>query len=178
MRSGRAAHVVATVVVAAAGLSSCGSDDEAQAVAALKSQIVANNSMVSDTAISDEQSTCIARGAVDAITVDRLQDYQILDDRLDVQKRLSEVPLSAKDADALAGVYLECSDAERIVEDRLVARLAPAGKSKAARRAKITACVRDAVTADVVRDILAQSFQKTGATAYTRLVEQLGACRG
>ena len=175
MRSRRAVHAVATAALAALSLAACGgSDDEAQAVAALKSQIVANNSMVSDKTISDEQSTCIARGAVDALTVDRLQDYKILDDQLDVQKQLSEVPLEAEDADALAEVYLECSDAEKIVEDRLVTRLAPA---EPRRRARVETCVRKVVTPDVVRDILSQSFQKTDATAYTALAKQLGDCR-
>jgi hypothetical protein len=178
MRSRRAARGVAAVaLLPALALASCGSDDDAQAVAALKSQIVANNAMASNTEISDKQATCIAKGAVDAITVDRLQKYQILDGNLDVQKRLSEVPLSAKDADALAGVYLDCSEAEKIFEDRLVDRLAPAPATKQAVRAKVETCVRDTVTTRSVREILAQSFEKADASAYTELSKQLGKCR-
>jgi hypothetical protein len=175
MRARRAAGSLAATTLVVLSLASCGSDDDAQAVAALKSQIVANNAMAGSTEISDKQATCIAKGAVDAITVDRLQDYKILDDDLDVGRRLSEVPLSAKDAKALADVYLDCSDAEKIVEDRLVARLTAA---KSARRTAVEKCVRDTVTADAVRDILAQSFEKARATAYADLGKRLADCKG
>ena len=175
MRSRRAARGLAVVVLATLPLAACGSDDEDQAVAALKSQIVANNAMASNTEISNAQATCIAKGAVDAITVDRLKKYRILDDSLDVDKRLSEVPLAGKDATALADVYLECSDAEKIIEDRLIDSLA---RAAGAQRAKVETCVRDTVTTDVVRRILAQSFEKTDATAYTDLTGALKACRG
>jgi hypothetical protein len=159
---------------ASLALVACGSDDEAQAVAALKSQILSNNAMQSATTISDEQASCIARGAVEEISVEQLQDYEILDDDLAVDKKLNEVPLSERDADRLASVYLECSDAERIFEDRLLQRLAP-DRPKA--RARVETCVRDAVTAESVRAILSQSFQKTEASAYASLSEELGDCR-
>jgi hypothetical protein len=167
------AVLLPAVLALSTALAGCGSDDEAQAVAALKSQIVANNAMQSETAVSDEQASCIAKGAVAEITVDRLQDYRILDGDLEVEKAIDDVSLSAKDADALAGVYLDCSDAEKIVEDRLVERLVP---KKASARAEVEACVRDAVTTASVRDILAQSFEKTDAAAYASLAKKLGAC--
>ena len=169
----RGAALLALAMVLSVTLAGCGSDDDARAVAALKSQIVANNAMQSETAVSDRQASCIAKGAVARITVDRLQDYRILDDDLEVEKSIDQVSLSSKDADALAGVYLDCSDAEQIVEDRLVERLAP---EKAAARAGVETCVRDAVTTSSVRDILAQSFQKADATAYASLAKKLGTC--
>ena len=160
--------------LASLALVACGSDDEAQAVAALKSQILSNNAMQSSTTISDRQASCIARGAVEEISVEQLQDYEILDDDLAVDKKLNEVPLSERDADRLASVYLECSDAETIFEDRLLQRLAP-DQPKA--RARVETCVREAVTPDSVRAILSQSFQKTEASAYATLTEELGNCR-
>lgn len=152
----------------------CGSDDDAQAVAALKSQIVANNAMSSRTAMSDEQASCIARGAVEAIGVDRLQGYGILDDDLEVGRSIESVSLKGRDADALAGVFLDCADAEKVVEDRLVARLAP---DRAAARGRVARCVRETVTPESVHDILSQGFQRADPSAYASLTEELGACR-
>lgn len=154
-------------------LVACGSDEDAQAVAALKSQIVGNNAMRSQTEISDEQASCIAEGAVDGIGVDKLQDYRILDEDLDVEEQIDEVPLEEDDADALAGVFVDCSGAERIFEDGLVSQLAP---STGAARKRVTACVRETVTGRTVREILSQSFQQKEATAYASLGEDLGAC--
>jgi hypothetical protein len=169
--------VAALLVVVTASLGSlaaCGSDDDQQAEAALKSQILGNNAMTGSGEITSKEASCIAHGAVDELSVDRLQEYKILDSDLEVDKKLNEVPLSAKDADALAGVFIDCSDVEKIFEDRLVDQLAD-GRPKAA--ARVEACVRDAVTADSVRGILAQSFQKTDATAYADLSKKLGTCR-
>ena len=62
----------------------------------------------------------------------------------------------------------------QIFEDRLVDQLAG---SRQKVRDRVEQCVRDAVTADAVRGILAQSFQKTEATSYADLSEQLKTCR-
>ncbi len=177
MQRARRANVLAAATLAPLvllGLAACGSDERAQAVAALKSQIVANNAMQSRTAVSDQQAACIAQGAVDRITVEGLQDYRILTDDLDVEKAIDQVPLSSKDADGLAAVYLDCSDAEKIFEDRLISGLAP---RKPAARARVARCVRRTVTADSVRRILAQSFAKSDTTAYADLSDELGDCR-
>ena len=165
---------LALVLACTLALSACGSDDDTEAVASLKSQILANNAVQSATSISDEQASCIARGAVEEIGVDQLQDYRILGDDLEVDRKLNEVPLSEGDAEALAGVYLECSDAEKIFEDRLLSRLLP---EEPRARARVASCVREAVTPDAVRSILAQSFQKTEATAYASLSADLADCR-
>ena len=103
-------------LVAALGLAACGSDDDNRAVAALKSQILANNAMTGSSTISDEQADCIADGAVEQLGVDTLQDYAILDDDLEVYKKLDAVALEPKDADKLAGVFVTCAKVEEIFE--------------------------------------------------------------
>ena len=173
-RAARAAALLLAATTSYGALAACGSDDEQQAVAALKSEILGNDAMSGSGKITSEEAGCIADGAVEELTVKRLQEYEILDSDLEVDKKLNEVPLSAKDADALAGVFVDCSDVETIFEDRLVDQLAG---SRQKVRDRVEQCVRDAVTADAVRGILAQSFQKTEATSYADLSEQLKTCR-
>ncbi len=167
-------NVAALLTVCVVALAGCGSDSDKQAVAALKSQILANNAMTGSSTISDKQATCIAEGAVDDLGVDTLQDYSILDDDLEVDKKLDEVALKGKDADRLAGVYVTCADVEQIFEERLVDQLS---RDNAAARGRIEACVTDVVTEDAVRAILAQRFEQADPSAYTALTGKLGDCR-
>ena len=155
-------------------LAGCGSDDDQQAVASLKSQILGNNALSGSNEITSQEASCIANGAVDDLGVDTLKKYDVLDDDLEVDKKLNEVTFAAKDADRLAGVFVGCSDVEKIFEDRLVDQLAP---SRPKAKAEVETCVRDAVTPEAVRGILAQSFEKTDATDYADLVERLKGCR-
>ena len=167
-------RAAALVLLAGLALSGCGSDEDAQAVASLKSQILANNAMTGSSRIDDEQADCIAEGAVDDLGVDTLQDYEILGDDLEVDKKLDEVALGAKDADALAGVFVRCADVEQIFEDRLVDQLS---RDAPESRAEVEACVGDVVTEDVVRSVLAQRFEQTDPTEYTAMTQALGSCR-
>lgn len=161
-------------LVAALALTSCGSDDDRRAVAALKSQILANNAMTGSSTISDEQADCIADGAVKELGVGRLQDYAILDDDLEVDKKLDAVALKPKDADKLAGVFVDCAEVEQIFEDRLVDQLS---RDAPDARARVESCVRDVVTADVVRTILAQRFEQADPSEYTSMTGKLSSCR-
>jgi hypothetical protein len=153
-RSVRSAALLLAATASLGALSACGSDDSSE--------------------ITSKEASCIAEGAVDELTVERLQEYEILDSDLDVDKKLNEVPLSKKDADALAGVFIDCSDVEKIFEDRLVDQLAG---DRPRTRARVESCVREAVTAESVQGILAQSFQKTDAAEYADLSKKLETCR-
>lgn len=149
----------------------CGSDDDAQATASLKAEILAGNAMTGSSRITDEQASCVARGAVEEVGTDTLQDYGVLDDDLEVAKKLSEVTLETEDAEALAGTYAGCVDAEKLFEEQVLDQLGEAAKPRVVR------CVRQQISEDVVTQVLAQSFAKADATAYAELTEQLAACR-
>ena len=168
----RALVRLVAALLLAGGLAACGSDDDAQAVASLKTQILANDATQGTAAMSDRQAGCIARGAVDGIGVDRLQDYRILDGDLGVDRTIDQVALSRKDAESLAGVFLRCADVEKVVEDRLLDQVAAGG-----RRAAVERCVRRTVTPAAVRTVLAQSFEQADATAYAALGKRLARCR-
>ena len=172
-RTSRARTCVASAVLLLLGaLAGCGSDDDAQAVASLKAEILSNDATQGAAAISDKQAGCIARGAVDGIGVDELQDYEILDGDLQVDRKIDQVALSRKDAEAFAGVFLRCADVEKVVEDRLVDQVAAGG-----RRAAVERCVRRTVTPAVVRTVLAQSFEQAEPTQYSALGKRLARCR-
>ena len=181
------AHAAAAGAVLVGLLAGCGGDgttstpsrttDEQKAADNLAAQIIRSGSMSetssSESAVTDEQATCIAEGAVDDVGLAELQGYGILTEDLRVDKSIQGVEMRAEHADALAGVFVECIDAEALFEERFVAGL-PEGGSVAQRRA----CVDEAVGEGDVLEILSASFQGLRPAAYTRLQRAVSACAG
>ena len=176
MKTVRLAVPVALLVLAT--LAGCGSDDaepasaltddEQTAADNLAAQIIRSGSMrASGSGISDAQATCVAEGAVADVGLAELQGYGIVTEDLLVDKSIQGVQMKAADAEALAGVFVDCVDAEALFEDRFLTGL-PAGADEE--------CVRAAVGVDGVRDVLAASFQGSGTSAYQQMQRDVTAC--
>ncbi len=166
-------------------LSGCGGDgddppasslsaDEQTAADNLAAQIVRSGSVsgqgAAEGAVTDEQSTCIAEGAVSEIGLPALQDYGIVTDDLLVNKDIQGVKMSAGDADALAAVFVDCIDAEALFEGQFLTALG------AEDSAEVKKCVEDAVDLDSVLDVLSASFEGRNTPAYDQLRKKVGAC--
>ena len=154
----------------ASGLSA----NEQTAADNLAAQIVRSGQVSGDSsdqdAVTAEQATCIAEGAVGRIGLGSLQDYGIITSDLKVNKEIQGVAMSADDADALAGVFVGCIDAERLFEKKFLATL-PKKAGADARK-----CVRKAVDTPSVRAVLSASFQGRKAGVYDRLQKKVSAC--
>ncbi len=172
------------VVALLAGLAGCGDDDASEPALTkdertvadnLASQILRSGSMAgggsSGNAVTDEQATCIGEGAVTEVGLDALQDYGIVTEELLVNRSIQGVEMDAGDADALAGVFVECIDAEVLFEERFLAELPPGGSERERRT-----CVEDAVDEDAVQEVLSASFQGVDTNVYSKLERAVSAC--
>lgn len=168
-------------------LAGCGGDDspssgsglsaDEQTVADnLAAQIVRSGQVSGESsaqdAVTPEQARCVAEGAVTKIGVPTLQDYGIVTDDLKVNKEIQGVAMSRDDADALAGVFVGCVDAEGLFEKTFLGALP--GKPDQG----VQDCVRKAVDTDSVTAILSARFQGRTAGAYERLQQKVSACTG
>lgn len=180
-RTPAAAIWCAAVVLAAT--SACGGDqdpaenglsaDEQTAADNLAGQIVRSED-VSGTAdekdaLTDEEASCVAEGAVGEIGLEKLQGYGIVTDDLLVNKGIQGVEMDPADADALAGVFVECIDTEQLFEDQLLSGVPePTAEQRD--------CVDSAVDSDTIREILSTSFQGRSSAAYDDLRHEVAAC--
>lgn len=155
-------------------LGACGSEDteEERAVAALKAQMVGNAAMTTGRRLDDEQTTCVASGAVDTLGVATLQSYELLTDDLRPGEPIDAVILRPEDADALAGVFADCLAVERLMEQQIISDLdmSPERKRRAAR------CVRQLVEAEDVVRTLSLKFQGSDNQVFDELLTELERC--
>lgn len=176
--------VPAAAVLLLTGLAGCGGDDTAPADSLTKdeqtvadnlaAQIVRSGSMsgdASESSVTDEQASCIGEGAVTEVGLDALQDYGIVTEELLVDRGIQGVEMDQGDADALAGVFIGCIDAEALFEQRFLNQLPPGGSEQDRR-----ACVEDAVGEDAVQEVLSASFQGARSRAYPKLERDVAAC--
>ena len=148
------------------------SADEQTAADNLAAQIDRSGSVSGRGTVTEEQSRCIAEGAVTEVGLTTLQDYGIVTEDLLVNKDIQGIEMSAGDADALAAVFLDCIDAEALFEGQFLAALGDGGS------AEVENCVRKAVDTESVLDVLSASFQGKETPAYGRLRDKVRACSG
>jgi hypothetical protein len=123
-------------------------------------------------AVTPDQATCVAEGAVAKIGVPSLQDYGIVTEDLKVNKEIQGVAMSREDADALADVFVGCIEAEKLFEKTFLAAL-PGTPDQ-----EVQDCVRKAVDTGSVTAVLSARFQGRTAGVYDRLQERVSACAG
>ena len=152
------------------------SPDEQTAADNLAAQIVRSGNVSgqdsAENGVTEEESGCIAEGAVREVGLEALQDYGILTEDLLVNKSIQGVEMGADDADGLAAVFVECIDAEALFEGRFLSTMRPAEAEEAKE------CVEDAVDPDSVRSILSSSFQGRPAEDFEELQMKVASCSG
>lgn len=171
-RARTVALVVALLLPALTACGDSGETDRERAVAALKAEMVGNAAMTTGRRLDDEQTTCVASGAVDTLGVDTLRSYELLTDDLRPGRPIEGVTLRPEDANALAEVFADCLDVEQLMEREIISRL----DMSAARERVATRCVRSIVaTEDVVRT-LSLEFQSADNPVFEELLGELRRC--
>ncbi len=170
----RALSMAFAVVLSASTVAACGSGDtdEQRAVAALKAQMVGNAGMTTGKRLDDEQTTCVAQGAVDTLGVAKLKSYELLTDDLRPGESLEGVALLPKDADVLAGVFATCLNVERLTEREIISGLDLPKK----RKRKAARCVRRLVEGEDVVRTLSLEFQGAENPVFDELLTELKKC--
>jgi hypothetical protein len=160
--------VSAAVLVATSGLmTGCGSNDDETAAKNLKASILKEDVAGAD--LTDKQAGCLADDIVEEIGTEQLKEYGLLDDKLKVNKELTNVELEKKDADSMASAFTTCVNAEELIEKQF--SQAASGMSD-----KQQQCIKDVLTKDKVEEILSLTFQGKSADIQADLRTDLVKC--
>jgi hypothetical protein len=143
----------AALCVALFLLTGCGGGEDDDAKANIKASLLEeDSSVVADTQLTDEQAECFSDGIVDEVGVDKLQEYELLNEDLEIIKDANPTDMSKDDANAMAGVMTGCVDMTKLIEEQIAAsgsELTDEQKS----------CITDAIDEDAIEEGLAASFQ-------------------
>ena len=158
----RTIGAVAALLLVVAG---CGTSDNEAKKAIADSIMKASDSGL---AVKQSEADCIAGGFVDDIGVDKLKKYGILTEDGKTDESLSDVKMSADDADAAASAFVDCVDVQELLNDQMQLDSMDAATA---------ACVKEAFSDDVMHDVLAATFQgEDPSTAAPDMVTKLQEC--
>lgn len=149
-------------------LGACGNSDDDTAKENIKKSVLqGDESLTNGAKPTEEQASCVADGMVDDIGVDKLKSYGLLTDDLQIDDSAAPTDLSAEDADALAGVFVDCVNVQDTIADSV-----GQGKDLTDEQKQ---CISDAVDEDTVKAGLSAEFQ--GKTAdNTEMQSELAKC--
>src|SRR5687768_5668434 len=108
-------NTVAVLCAALMTLSACGNGDDDKARENIKTAVLEEETDLTGGAKpTEEQADCIADGMVDDVGVETLQEYELLDDNLEINEEADPTDMEEGDADALAEVFVDCIDVEEM----------------------------------------------------------------
>lgn len=179
----RTSLIGALCVVAALSLTACGSaptNDSASnsgtttAIASFKAQLLEQSTQhTSPFTFDDSSAQCVARTVVDAVGLQQLQDYELLDaNNTATDKTLDEVTMSTADASAVVNGLVDCLGVKEFnaaLKNAVTSSIT--GKGAAAQRA----CLTTKLTADALKPMLIASLSGD-AQAATAFNAELAAC--
>ena len=152
-------------------LSACGNGDDDKAKENIKTAVLEEEgtSLTGGTEPTEEQADCIADGMVDDVGVDTLQRYELLNDNLEINDDANPTDMEADDAEALAGVFVDCIDVEEMFADQF-------SSSEQEITEEQQSCITDAIDEDAMKAGLAASFQGETDDAFTEMQQKMMAC--
>jgi hypothetical protein len=151
-------------------LTACGSGEEDDAKENIKTSLLENNSaVVGETKLSEEQASCFSDGIVDEVGVDKLKEYKLLNDDLEIVDDANPTDMSEGDAKAMAGVMTDCVDMTKLIEDQIAS-------SETELTDEQKSCITDAIDEDAIEAGLAASFQGEEGNPMEEMTGALMAC--
>ena len=151
-------------------LSACGSGDDDKARENIKTAVLEDETdLTGGTKPTEEQADCIADGMVDDVGVETLQEYDLLDEDLKINEEADPTDMEEGDADALAGVFVDCID----VEEMFATQFSSGEEELPAEQQE---CITDAIDEEAMKDGLSASFQGEEDEAFTAMQEEMMAC--
>ena len=161
----------AVLCAAVLTLSACGNGDDDKAKENIKTAILEEegSQITGGTEPTEEQADCISNGMVDDVGVDKLQEYDLLTEDLEINEDANPTDMEEADADALAGVFVDCID----VEEMFAAQF---GSGEEDLPAEAQECIKDAIDEDAMKDGLSASFQGETDEGFTAMQGKMMEC--
>jgi hypothetical protein len=163
--------MAAVLCAAVLTLTACGNGDDDKAKENIKSAVLEDEGtgLTGGTKPTEEQATCISDGMVDDVGVEKLQEYKLLDKDLKINDEANPTDMEEGDADALAGVFVDCID----VEEMFAAQF---GSGEKELPAEAQDCIKDAIDEDAMKDGLSASFQGKEDEGFAKMQEEMMTC--
>jgi hypothetical protein len=171
MRRSTVTKTVAVLCAALLALTACGGGDDEKARENIKASLLDQGADLAGTEVTDEQAGCVSDGMVDEVGVDKLKEYKLLDDDLKIREDAEPDDMEKEDAEALAGVFIDCVDMEKMFEDQF-----SSGEGAAQLTDEQQDCLKDAIDSDVIEKALADTFQGKEADPAAELQGDIMAC--
>ncbi len=137
----------------------------------IKASLLEQGDELAGTAVTDEQAGCVADGMVDEVGVEKLQEYKLLDEKLAIREDVGAVKMGQGDAEALAAVFVDCVDIEKVFEERFSSGAAAEQLSEEQQQ-----CLKDAVDSEIIEKALADTFQGKAADPTGDLQADIMSC--
>jgi hypothetical protein len=172
MRKARTAAVlVALTLILGSLLSACGNDDDEATqnisdflVKAQKSPDLVSRFFV----VQRKEADCIAKGLVEKIGTDQLQEYGLLDKNNEVKGSVTTLKMSEGDAKAATGVLFGCTDVVTMMK-KATAASGMVPKS-------LKSCVDTVITEDNLRALFTHIFEGDQDAARKDFVQPMTKC--
>jgi hypothetical protein len=165
-----AALCAALFALTACGGGASGGGDDETARENIKASLLDRGAALAGTEVTDKQAGCISDGMVDEVGVDKLQDYELLDEELKIREEAEPKDMEKGDAEALAAVFVDCIDMEAMFEEQF------ASGAGAQLTEEQQTCLTDAIDGDVIEKALADTFQGKEADPTAELQGDIMAC--
>ena len=147
-------------------LAACGNDDEAQAAEAISSSMMESSD--EEFPVEQDQADCVGEGMVDRVGVDKLQEYGLLTEDLEMDGTVTDVQMEEGDADNAADVLVGCIDAQSILTDQF-ANDDTIGEEE-------QECINEVLDDEALTNLFSMMFQGREDEAMNDLIEPLMSC--
>lgn len=147
-------------------LAACGNDDEAQAAEAISASMM--DSSDEEFPVEQEQADCVGEGMVDRIGVDKLQEYGLLTDDLELDGEVTDVTMEEADADSAADVLVNCVDAQAMLTEQFAADDTMGEEEQA--------CINEVLDNEALTELFSMMFQGREDESANSLMGPLMEC--
>lgn len=147
-------------------LAACGGGDDAEAAEAISASMMESSD--DEFAVDQEQADCVGESLVDELGVDKLQEYGMLTDDLEVDTSVGQVTMEQDDAENAAEVIVGCIDAEAMLGDAFAADDSLGEEERE--------CINEVLDDEALTNMLALMFQGREDEAMTDLMGPLMSC--
>jgi len=150
-------------------LAGCAGGEDAETKEEISSYLMDQEQGTTMITLEQEEADCIAEGMVDGIGVDRLKEYDFLDEDGTVNEDPTEPEMRDEDAETMVDAMFDCTDVMDTMHNELAGSI---GEQPPA----VRKCFDEALTEQRVRGLLVATFSGDQDAATQELAGPLMKC--
>lgn len=139
--------LIALLAAMLLALTACGGGDDSEAKDNIAEALL--DGAEEGSPFDDEAAECFADNVVDEVGVDKLQEYGVLTDELEVEEDIQETEMSEGDAEKAADAFVDCVDVDEFIGAALGGEDVPEA---------VADCLEENLSEDTFRDVMKAGF--------------------